>query len=125
MPAAPTGRPRSQVMCIAALCAMRMTVSRETGGTWFPLPLRAGGPGPQAGVGGNLVAPYLHPVGGFVRAQPSHAHYLVTAGMEVGGWRPAVGQSPGQIEQKNNPAKKPACAPLSNSSQRGACQAPR
>jgi len=30
------GRPRSQVVCIAAVCAMRMTVSRDHGGTTFP-----------------------------------------------------------------------------------------
>jgi len=31
------GRPRSQAVCIAAWCAMRMTVSRDHGGTRFPL----------------------------------------------------------------------------------------
>ena len=37
------GRPRSQGMVIAAVCAIRMTVSRDHGGTWFPTPPPAGG----------------------------------------------------------------------------------
>ena len=37
------GRPRSQVMCIAAWCAIRMTVSRDHRGTRFPIPPPAGG----------------------------------------------------------------------------------
>jgi len=36
----------------------------------FPTPPPAGGPGPQARVGGNPVSPYPHPMGGFGRAQP-------------------------------------------------------
>jgi hypothetical protein len=55
------GRPRSQGMCIAAVCAIRMTVSRDHGGTWFPYapaPQGSGGTGfpqtpyPREGLGG-------------------------------------------------------------------------
>jgi len=52
------GRPRSRSVVIAAVCAMRMTVSREhrlleqgLGKPGFPTHLPAGGPGPHAGYG--------------------------------------------------------------------------
>jgi len=62
------GRPRSQGMGIAAVCAMRMTVSREptpsargVGKPGCPTPPPAGGPGSHAGGGGTRVAPCPHP----------------------------------------------------------------
>ena len=66
-----------------ALCAMRMTVSREhklsergVGKPAFPTPPPAGGPGPHAGVWGNPVSPDPHPVG----AQPSQAEPFLEPG---------------------------------------------
>jgi len=50
-----------------------MTVSREHGGTRFPLPPPAGWPGSQAGVLGKPGFPIPPPAGGFGRAQPSYA----------------------------------------------------
>ena len=60
------GRPRSQVVCIAAVCAMRMTVSREPrlleqghGATGLPH-----APHPREGVGGRSPPKrHIHPVG--------------------------------------------------------------
>ena len=61
------GRPRSQVMCIAAWCAMRMTVSREyrlleqgCGETWFPHAPARGRVWEGAALPGRT---YGHPVG--------------------------------------------------------------
>ena len=59
---------------------MRMTVSRENGGTWFPHPPARweglGGLRPHAGGWGNRVAPSPRPVGGFGRAQPSQEKHV-------------------------------------------------
>jgi len=59
------GRPRSQGMCIAALCgAAAWTANVTMGEPGSPIPPPAGGRGPQAGGWGNRVSPSPPPPGG-------------------------------------------------------------
>jgi len=74
-------------MVIAAWCAMRMTVSRDHGGTLVPPDRREGlgGRRPRAGRWGNLVSP--PPAPGKVRAQP----------LRRGLGKPRFPQTPGRV----------------------------